>query len=265
MKIKEQVFVVTGGGNGIGREVVLNLLQKGASVAAIDLSESALKETQKLAKSESTKLSLHTVDISDIKMVEGLLEAVMKAHGTVDGLINVAGIIQPFIPVSELSYEKVKQVMDVNFYGTLFMVKTFLPELLKRPEAHITNISSMGGFVPVPGQSIYGASKAAVKLMTEGLHSELKDTNVGVTIVFPGGVETNIMKNSGATFSRSGDTGANTKIKLLTAAQAAEIIVEGTRKKKYRVLAGKDAKFLDFYTRLSPKKAAKVIADKLSM
>jgi len=243
----------------------LNLLQKGAKVAAVDLSEKGLKETQKLAEGHQANLSLHPADISDLKQVESLVDAVMNAHGAVDGLINVAGIIQPFIPVNELSYEKVKQVMDVNFYGTLYMVKTFLPELLKRPEAHITNISSMGGFVPVPGQSIYGASKAAVKLMTEGLHSELKDTNVGVTIVFPGGVQTDIMKNSGAEFSRKDGAAANAKMKLLTAVEAAEIIVEGTKKKKYRVLAGKDAKFLDFYSRLSPKKAAKVIADKLSM
>ncbi|HRD39265.1 MAG TPA: SDR family NAD(P)-dependent oxidoreductase, partial [Bacteroidia bacterium] len=70
--------------------------------------------------------------------------------------------------------------------------KSFLPHLLKRPEAHIVNISSMGGFLPVPGQSIYGATKAAVKLLTEGLRSELLDTNVRVTLIFPGAIGTNI-------------------------------------------------------------------------
>ena len=60
-----------------------------------------------------------------------------------------------------------------------------MPHLLKRPEAHIANVSSMGGFLPVPGQTIYGASKAAVKLLTEGLHAELMNTNVKVTVIFP--------------------------------------------------------------------------------
>ena len=64
--------------------------------------------------------------------------------------------------------------------GLMVMTKSFLPYLLKRPEAHLVNLSSMGGFLPVPGQTIYGASKAAVKLFTEGLHSELMDTNVHV-------------------------------------------------------------------------------------
>ena len=263
MNVQDKVFVVTGGGNGIGREVVLNLLAKNAIVVAVDLDKKALQETKKLAGDAQKRMSIHALNITDQAGVEALPEIVIKQHGHVDGLINVAGIIQPFIPVSELDYAKVRQVMDVNFYGTLYMIKTFLPHFLLRPEAHITNISSMGGFVPVPGQSIYGASKAAVKLMTEGLHSELKDTNVGVTIVFPGGVQTEIMKNSGAERTRTDDAAANSKIKLLTAQEAAEIIVQGTIKKKYRVLAGKDAKMLDFLSRLSPKKAASIIAEKL--
>ncbi|MEK3683510.1 SDR family NAD(P)-dependent oxidoreductase [Paenibacillus sp. FSL R10-2736] len=120
-----------------------------------------------------------------------LPEQVIDQHGKVDGIINNAGIIHPFLKVNELEYDKIKLVMDINFYGTLYMVKSFLPYLLKRPVAHIANVSSMGGFLPVPGQTIYGASKAAVKLLTEGLRAELKDTNVKVTLVFPGGVSTN--------------------------------------------------------------------------
>jgi short-subunit dehydrogenase len=72
-----------------------------------------------------------------------------------------------------------------------------LPHFLFRPEAHIVNVSRMGGFVPVPGKTIYGAAKAAVKLITEGLYSELKDTKVWVSVVFPGAVKINIMSNSG--------------------------------------------------------------------
>ena len=99
--------------------------------------------------------------------------------GEVDALINNAGIIQPFVKVNELTMEQAKKVMDVNFYGPLALVKAFLPGLLKRPEAHILNVSSMCAYAPVPGQSVYGASKAAIKLLTEGLHSELMETQVG--------------------------------------------------------------------------------------
>lgn len=259
----DKVIVVTGGGNGIGRELVLTLLAKGAHVAAVDIKNDALEETANLAGDKRNNLSTHIVDITDREAVEALPEQVISHHGAVDGIINNAGIIQPFVSVNELDYDKIKLVMDINFYGTLYMVKSFLPHFLKRPVAHITNVSSMGGFLPVPGQSVYGASKAAVKLLTEGLHSELKDTNVKVTVVFPGGVGTNIMVNSGAEGSRKTDNSKDQKYKLLSPQEAAEIIINGMENDEYRVLAGKDSKMMDLFYRLHPKKAAELIAKKL--
>src|SRR5690554_7737944 len=87
--------------------------------------------------------------------------------------------------------------MDINFYGTVYVNKVFLDSLFKEDDSYLVNVSSMGGFLPVPGQTVYGASKAAVKLLTEGLYAELKDTNVSVTLVFPGAIKTDISKNSG--------------------------------------------------------------------
>jgi short-subunit dehydrogenase len=139
----------------------------------------------------------------------------------------------------------------------LYMTKTCLPYLLQRPESHIVNISSMGGFLPVPGQTIYGASKAAVKLFTEGLHSELTDTNVRVTIVFPGAIGTHIAENSGVSASAEMEEKAkSSSIKMLPASKAAELIIEGMEKNAYRVLVGSDSKFMDFLYRLNPKYAA---------
>ena len=265
MIVKDKVFVVTGGGNGIGRQVVLNILTRGGHVAALDISGPALEETIQLAGGLAKNLSTYIVDITKRDVIEALPEKVFAQHKVVDGIINVAGIIQPFIDINDLSYEKIEQVMNVNFYGTLYMVKTFLPHLLKRPEAHIVNISSMGGFLPVPGQSIYGASKAAVKLMTEALYSELRDTNVRVTVVFPGGVGTDIMKNSGAEGTRKEKetNGKEKAYKVLSPEEAAEIIVKGMEKNKFRVRAGKDAVMMDRLYRLMPKKATEIIAEKL--
>lgn len=262
MKANGKVLVVTGGGNGIGRQVVLQLLAKGAKVAAVDLDEKGLKETQKLA-SKNKNLSLHIVNITDKESVFQLASDIQKEHGSIDGYVNVAGIIQPFVHVDKLDYNIIERVMNVNFYGTLHMVKAFLPYLLERDEAHIVHISSMGGFVPVPGQSIYGASKAAVKLMTEGLYAELKDTRVKVTAIYPGGVATDISKNSNVEM-KSTTTQKSSKMKLLTAEKAAEIIISGMEKNRYMVMAGKDAKFLNFLTRLAPKFAAKMIANMLN-
>ena len=120
-------------------------------------------------------VSTHVLNITDRAEVERLPELVIARHGAVDGLINNAGIIQPFVRVKDLDYEAIERVMNVNFYGTLYMTKAFLPCLLKRPEAHIANVSSMGGFLPVPGQSIYGASKAAANCIFKQMQSLLPD------------------------------------------------------------------------------------------
>ncbi|MBI9052092.1 MAG: SDR family NAD(P)-dependent oxidoreductase [Anaerolineaceae bacterium] len=255
MKVNNKVIVVTGAGNGMGREMALNLLAKGAKVAAVDINEEAMQGTVALVGDKKSNISTHIVDITDKQAVEALPEEVIAKHGAVDAIINNAGIIQPFVRVKDLPFDAVERVLNINLYGTLYMVMAFLPYLLKRPVAHIANISSMGGFLPVPGQTIYGASKAAVKLLTEGLNSELKNTNVGVTVVFPGAIGTNIAANSGITIKGNTDS-EESSFKSLSAVKAAEMIIDAIEKDKYRVLVGSDASFMDFLYRLNPKGAA---------
>ena len=259
MDIAGKVFAVTGGGNGIGREVVLALLTRGARVAALDLREEGLAETVALAAA-GDRLSTHAVDISDRKAVEKLPAAIEKAHGAVDGLVNVAGIIHQFKPISELTFDEIERVMNVNFWGTVNTVKTFLPALLERPAASVVNVSSMGALVPFPGQSAYGASKAAVKLFTEGLYAELRGTNVAVTVVFPGAVGTNITGNSGVKMTVAADAGS---MKMTTAASAGAQIADAIEKGSYKVRIGSDAKLLDRMARLMPQRSTGIIADQM--
>ena len=222
-----------------------------------------MNETIDIAKSSADSLKTFVLDITNKAKVEETVLQIIKAFGAVDGIINNAGIIQPFKKVNDLDFDTIDRVMNINFYGTLFLIKALLPHLLTRPEAHIVNISSMGGFLPVPGQTIYGASKAAVKLLTEGLNSELAETNVKVSVVFPGAVATKITENSGIAkpTTSSNEQG---KIKPLPAVDAAKIIIVGMEKNSYRILVGKDAKFLDLYSRFNPKSAARFIRKKMS-
>lgn len=263
MKVAGKTIAVTGGANGIGRELVLHLLGKGARVAVLDLSEAGLKETVDLAGEAADRLSTHAIDITDRKAVEALPEAIIAVHGQIDGVINCAGIIQPFVRLNDLGYDAVERVMNVNFWGLLYVTKTFLPHLLERPVAHIVNVSSMGGFLPVPGQTVYCASKAAVKLLTEGLHSELTGTPVAVTIVFPGAIGTNIAANSGLDMpARSADDKAPS-IKPLPAPEAARIIVDAMERDAFRVTVGKDSRMMDRLARLAPRRAAALISNKM--
>ena len=261
MRVSGKVVVVTGGGNGIGRQVVLALLGRGATVAAVDLSAEGLAETAQLA-GDGAALSVHAVDITDRAAVLALPAEVIGRHGQVDGLVNVAGIIQPFVRINDLEFAAIERVMNVNFWGTLNMAKAFLPALLARPEGHIANVSSMGAYAPVPGQSIYGASKAAVKLMSEGLYAELLDTNVGVTIVFPGATATNIAGNSG--IDMHGMTAESSSFKMADPGEAARLIVDGIERNQYHVFAGKDARMMDRIARYLPNRVAKIIHKRMA-
>jgi NAD(P)-dependent dehydrogenase (short-subunit alcohol dehydrogenase family) len=265
MRAAGKVIVVTGAGSGMGREIVLELLRRGARVAAVDINEASLAETAALAPRAADALATFVVNVADRAAVEALPQQVVDRFGSVDGIINCAGIIQPFVRLADLDYAAIDRVFAVNWSGTLYMTKTFLPWLLARPEAHIVNVSSMGGFLPVPGQSVYGASKAAVKLLTEGLHSELRHTKVRVTVVFPGAVATNITVNSGVSMPKPMDAKQLEKAKrrTLPADKAARIILDGMEQDQFRVMVGSDAKLLDRLYRLHPKRAAAFIADQM--
>jgi short-subunit dehydrogenase len=255
MQISNAVFVVTGGGNGIGRQVVLNLLRRGAVVAAADLDPTALEQTSALAAVTSEQLSTHIVNVTDREAVEQLLSDVQTYHGHVDGIINVAGIIHRFVPIMDLSVEELERIMNVNLWGTVNMCKTFLPALTLRPSAAIVNISSLSALLPFAGQTFYGATKAAVKLFSEGLYQELRHLNIAVTTVFPGNISTDISGNSGvAALDPQGR-----KAPVTTPEVTAGKIVQGMEKGSFRVVIGTDAKMLDAMSRISSRRATDFI------
>lgn len=261
MQVSKKVFVVTGGGNGIGREVVLALLTQGAAVAAVDISEEGLAGTVALVPA-GAQLTTHALNIADRIAIEKLPEEVLAAHGTVDGLINVAGIIHRFARVQDLSLEEIERVIDVNFWGTVYPVRAFLPLLLERPEASLVNVASMAALVAIPGQTFYGASKAAVQLFTEGLYSELRDSSIAVTVVLCGGVATSIVDNSGA--ARGDEASREQSSQKLTSPEdAAGQIVDAVTKGSFRIRIGGDARMVDRLTRLMPQRATALIANKM--
>lgn len=263
MNVANKVIVVTGGGSGIGRALTLALIERGARVAAVDLNEETLKETMGLAGTNQDRISLHVLNIADRDAVEALPQAVIDTHGAVDGLVNNAGIIQPFVKFNDLDHKTIERVINVNLYGVIYMSKAFLPHLLKRPEAHLVNVSSMGGFFPVPGQSLYGASKAAVKLMTEALYSELTDTAVRVTSVLPGAIATNISTNSGVNISAPTDGASRRSFQMATAEHAADVIIESMEANRFQVFIGRDSNMMNLLYRANPRRATRFMYNQM--
>ncbi len=251
MKIKNKKIIVTGAGSGIGRDLTKELIAKGAYVVALDINKENLDKLS--SELNSNNLSIYKVDVSNQDELNKFKSLYMEKEREIDGLINNAGIIQPFINVENITDEIINKVININFFGPLYLTKLFLPELLKRKEAHITNISSMGGFFPFPGQTIYGASKAALKLFTEGLYAELLNTNIKVMVVFPGAVATNIAKNSNVEIA--GGEG----YKSLSSLKAAQTIIKGIEKDKFQLFVGQDSKMMNFMYKMNAKKAINYI------
>jgi len=258
MKVKDKKIIVTGVGSGIGKELASQLIKKGAYVIGLDINETNLDNLKK--ELNSNNLTTYKVDISSEEEINNFSKEYFLNNSYVDGIINNAGIIQPFINIDKIDMQTVNRIMDVNFFGPLKLTKLFLPYLLTRDVAHIVNVSSMGGFFPFPGQTIYGASKAALKMLTEGLYSELLDTNVSVTVVLPGAIDTNIASNSNVTIGESKGT---SNYKMTSAYDAANQIITAMEKDKFKIYVGSDSKFMNLMYKFNDAKAIKFINKKM--
>lgn len=260
MQLRRKNVIVTGAASGVGKELTIQLLNKGCKVAAIDINEDNLNKLKE--ELNNPNLNIYKLDISNEESIKKFREDYKKDYSDVDVIINNAGIIQPFVPVSKLDDETINRVMNVNFFGAVNLIRYFMEDLTKdRYEQYIVNVSSMGGFFPFPGQTIYGASKAALKLFTEGLYAELQDTNVHVMIVLPGAMATNITENSNVKIEKTSD---DSPMKLLPADVAASEIIKGIEKNKFKLFLGNDSKFLRFLYKLNAKWAIRFINKKMN-
>ena len=261
MKIKGKNVIVTGGASGVGKELTKQMLELGCNVAAIDINGENLENLKK--ELNSNRLRTYIVDMGDVESIKVFRENYKKDYSDVDIIINNAGIIQPFVHVSELEDKIINKVMNVNFFGPFNLIRTFMEDLTKdKSEQYIVNVSSMGGFFPFPGQTIYGASKAALKIFTEGLYAELEKTNVRVMIVLPGAMNTNITTNSNVKVDVSKE-GSN--FKMLEPSVAAAKIIKGIEKNKFKLFLGSDAKFLKLLYKINSKAAISFINKKMSV
>ena len=260
MEIKKQNVIVTGAASGLGLELTKQLLKEGANVAAVDINEENLKKLEQ--DLNTNHLKTYVVDMGNVESIKKFREDYKKDYSDVDIIINNAGIIQPFVKVGELDDNIINKTMNVNFFGPLNLIRFFMDDLTKdRKEQYIVNVSSMGGFFPFPGQTIYGASKAALKLFTEGLFAELENTNVRVMIVLPGAMDTNITKNSNVELNTNKE---DSSFKLLSPVVGANEIINGIKKNKFKIFLGNDSKFLKFLYKINSIWAIRYINKKMN-
>ncbi len=263
--LTDRVAAVTGAASGIGRALATNLAAEGCHLALSDVNEQGLRETASLLAGKNVKVTTHVVDVANRDQVHQYADDVVKEHGRANIIINNAGVAVAD-SIEDVSYEDFEWIVGINFWGVVHGTKAFLPYIKKEPEGHIVNISSINGIVPNPLNAPYCATKFAVKGFTEALKQELHGTQIGVTVVHPGGIKTDIVRN--ARF-RKHVRPEMTKEKMAsvydeklfktTAETAAQTIVSAIENNKQRILVGGDAKFMDLLTRLFPISATKFV------
>jgi NAD(P)-dependent dehydrogenase (short-subunit alcohol dehydrogenase family) len=188
---------VTGAASGIGRALALGLWARGCHLALVDLDAHGLAGVQGElgASGRDQRLTTHLANVGDRERMRELAFEVAAAHGAVHLLINNAGVgYEAAFP--QTSLEDWDHVLETNLWGVIHGCHFFMPHLARAGRAHIVNLCSLFGVIAMPGQTAYCATKFAVRGLSEALYEELRVTSVGLTLVYPGAVATDIMRRA---------------------------------------------------------------------
>ena len=252
MRIGSQtVAVVTGAASGIGRAVAVELSNRGATVALIDVDRSGLEEVA----ATLARCTTHACDVADFEALECVAKEVGAVNGSVHVLINNAGITMA-APVEDLSLAHFQRVMAVNFWGIVHGCRAFLPHLRIAAErgeaAAVCNVLSDFALVSLPTKAAYSASKHAARAFTEALGAELYATGITVTAAYPGATATELVRRGYAVDQVKQQREAEFLARGMRPDVVARKIVRAIERGRARVLVGNDARLIDVATRLAP-------------
>jgi short-subunit dehydrogenase len=258
--IRGAAAALTGAASGIGRALALELAARGCDLALADRDEAGLQAVAaEIAKSHQRKVTVHRVDVSEPGQIADFALAATSAHPGLNIVVNNAGVAL-LGNFAEIDQAQMEWLININFWGVVRTTRALLPHLERQREAHIVNISSIFGIIAPPGQTAYAAGKFAVRGFSESLRHELQmaDSPVKLSVVHPGGVSTNIVRNSR---TGTGITDNERRAQAIerfdavaktTPTAAALRIIEGIEKNAPRILIGSDARFMDLLQRFRP-------------
>ena len=244
--LRDKVAVVTGAASGLGAALASGLVREGARVALVD------REAAVAQHGLGTAQRAYVVDVADADAVATLRGDVVRDFGSVDLLVNNAGV-SVHGAFDSVPLEDVRWLMGVNFWGVVHCTHQFLPLLRTRPEAHVVNVLSLFGWLGLPGKSAYAASKAAVRALSESLRVELQGTGVGVTMLVPSALDTPIVANGRATdASQQEREAALIRRRAIPLERVVARTMRAIRNDQPRVFVGTDARVVELGARLSP-------------
>jgi 3-dehydrosphinganine reductase len=240
-----QLALITGGSSGIGLALAKELVKEGVNLCLLARDQEKLIEAktqiQALTIDNQQVVETLSCDIRDYQSLKTALEEWMAHSGVPDLVINSAGVTYPGY-FQDLDVEIFHWLMDINYYGTLHVLKCIIPKMIQQKKGTVVNLSSQAGFVGVFGYSGYGASKYAVRGLSDVLRSEMKPLGVQVSIVFPPDTLTPQLEFEDPLKPPETRAIAGAS-KPLTAEHVAHTIIRDVRKGKYVIIPGLDGKF----------------------
>ena len=258
--IRGAAAAVTGAASGIGRALALELAARGCDLALADRDDAGLATlAAEIARSYPQKVTVHGVDVGEPRQIKEFAQAAIADHPGLNIVINNAGVAL-MGQFNEIDQAQMDWLMNINFWGVVHGTRAFLPHLGGQREAHIVNLSSIFGIIAPPGQTAYAAAKFAVRGFSEALRHELAlaASPVRLSVVHPGGVATNIARNS-RTGSGMTDNARRAQsierfdaVAKTTPKDAALRIIKGIEKNQPRILIGNDARMMDLVQRFCP-------------
>lgn len=250
----DKVVVVTGAASGMGRDLALQLADKGARVAISDMNPTGLEETRAMLEATGADVHSQVLNVAEREAVLEYADTVVSHFGKVNAVFNNAGIAHHG-EIEQTEFKTFERIMDVDYWGVVNGTKAFLPHIIASGDGAIVNTSSLFGLMAVPGQSAYNAAKFAVRGFTEALVQEMRLAGHPVTVscVHPGGIKTAIARN--ATVNEGDDAAQfaalfDKKLARMSSAKAASVIIDGVQRGRSRILVGADARFLDKMVRV---------------
>ncbi len=258
MKItKDTKVLITGAASGIGRATAMLLAERGCRLFLTDINRAGLAETGDRIEEEGLAAPFSRVlDITDWAAVQQLAADIHQQAGPLDILMNIAGVAL-FARLEDMSHEHWQKVININLWGPLHGMECFLPEMIRANRGHVVNVASIAGLAGFPWHGAYSASKFGLVGLSEVLRHDLRHHNLGVTVICPGAVNTEMVDTTEIVGMEKASPEVQKFVRrfekhALSPEAVAEKIVRGVEAEKFLVLTSPDIKLIYFLKRYAP-------------
>ncbi len=262
--LRGKVVLITGAASGLGRELALSFAGEGSDLVLVDISSEELAGTAAMTERLGARTMSRTVDVSSYAAMSELADEVLAEWGRVDVLVNNAGVGVGgglhSIPVEDIEW-----ITGINLMGEVYGTRVFLPRMIERRSGHVINVASLSGLVALPGHIAYTTSKFGIVGFSQSLWAEVRRYGIGVTLVCPGGMKTNIISHTrmhaeNERQRRFQDRFAEILDNAMDPKDAADRVMKAVKKGRFLVLLGPEAYLMYYINRVFPMFVMRVTA-----